>query len=230
MNSPSIYTQASHEQPSNGQPNNDQSHAAQSNHAQSIVGKDGRRATIEEVNAQLAADDLDEFYAPPAPSQRSTPKPSAGVRSDAVLTSASSPISKPVPDVTPPPVVIPDDPKPELSGQTKAGVNGHANNGHSTGSAANGKAHGGGPSGNGRKLHITLRRSGNLDRDKFRLKEIYEFLCDPRGRDEFFIRLEYNSQIVQLAFPNDACTISERTLNELNKHFRVEAAVDPPKV
>jgi DNA polymerase-3 subunit alpha len=82
------------------------------------------------------------------------------------------------------------------------------------------------PASSGRQLHITLRRSGNLERDKFRLKEIYDFLRDPRGRDQFFIRLELNGQVHQLAFPNDLCSVSERLLQELKKHFRVEVAVE----
>ncbi len=81
------------------------------------------------------------------------------------------------------------------------------------------------PGHNGRDLHITFRRSGDLDRDKFRLKEIYERVRDPRGRDQFFIRLESNGQRYELAFPNDPCTISERLVNELTKHFRVDVAV-----
>lgn len=81
------------------------------------------------------------------------------------------------------------------------------------------------PSHHGRDLHITFRRSGDLDRDKFRLKEIYERVRDPRGRDQFFIRLESNGQRYELAFPNDPCTISERLVNELTKHFRVDVAV-----
>ena len=81
------------------------------------------------------------------------------------------------------------------------------------------------PGHNGRDLHITFRRSGDLDRDKFRLKEIYERVRDPRGRDQFFIRLESNGQRYELAFPNDPCTISERLVSELTKHFRVDVAV-----
>ncbi len=80
--------------------------------------------------------------------------------------------------------------------------------------------------GHGRQLHITFRRSGDLERDKFRLKGIYDLVCDPRGRDEFFVRLEWNGHAHQLAFPNDGCTISERLLQELRRNFRVEAAVE----
>jgi hypothetical protein len=77
----------------------------------------------------------------------------------------------------------------------------------------------------GRQLHITFRRSGDLERDKFRLKSIYDLVRNPRGSDRFFIRLEFNGQAHQLAFPNEYCTISDRLLQELQKHFRVDVAV-----
>jgi len=78
----------------------------------------------------------------------------------------------------------------------------------------------------GRHLQIIFRRSGNLDRDKFRLKEIYDHVRDPRGRDQFFILLESNGKQYELAFPNDGCTVSERLIDELGKHFRVEVTLD----
>jgi len=77
-----------------------------------------------------------------------------------------------------------------------------------------------------RRLQITFRRSGNLDRDKFRLKEIYDYVRDGRGRDQFVIVLDANGKRYELAFPNDACTISERVVKELTKQFRVEVMVD----
>ncbi len=78
----------------------------------------------------------------------------------------------------------------------------------------------------GRHLQISFRRSGNLDRDKFRLKEIYDYVRDPHGRDQFFILLESNGKQYELAFPNDGCTVSERLLADLGKHFRVEFTLD----
>ncbi len=41
----------------------------------------------------------------------------------------------------------------------------------------------------------------------------------------FYILLEANSKRYELGFPNDACTISERLVQELTKHFRVEVTV-----
>ncbi|MEZ4614640.1 MAG: OB-fold nucleic acid binding domain-containing protein [Caldilineaceae bacterium] len=106
----------------------------------------------------------------------------------------------------------------------------HRSNGQtSNGYNGNGHAHRNGahlPHVNGRQIRITFRRSGDLDRDKFRLKEIFERVRDPRGRDQFFIVLETNGKRYELAFPNDPCTISERLVNELTKHFRVDVAVD----
>ena len=76
-----------------------------------------------------------------------------------------------------------------------------------------------------RRLVITFRRSGNLDRDKYRLKEIYERVRDPRGRDRFVIRIVNNGQAADLTFPNDLCTITDVLTAELIKHFKLEVAV-----
>ena len=76
-----------------------------------------------------------------------------------------------------------------------------------------------------RRLLITFRRSGNLDRDKYRLKELYDTVRDPKGRDGFVIRLVGSGTPAELRFPNDACTINEKLTTELQKHFRVEFEV-----
>ncbi len=76
-----------------------------------------------------------------------------------------------------------------------------------------------------RVLEITFRCSGNLERDKYRLKEIHEATRDRRGRDRFFIVLKSNGRARKLAFPNDPCTISDRLLHELTKRFRLEVTV-----
>ena len=77
-----------------------------------------------------------------------------------------------------------------------------------------------------RLLTVTFRRSGDIDRDMFRLKELHECIRDPRGRDRFFIRVESKGDLVKLAFPEDPCSISERLTGELTKHFRVEVSVE----
>jgi DNA polymerase-3 subunit alpha len=76
-----------------------------------------------------------------------------------------------------------------------------------------------------RRLIINFRRSGDLARDKYRLKAIYDAVCEPKGRDDFVIRVVDTSRTVELAFPNDGCTISEKLTTELQKNFRVDYAV-----
>ncbi len=77
-----------------------------------------------------------------------------------------------------------------------------------------------------RTLKITFSRCGQLDRDKYRLREIVEAVRDPRGRDQFSIVMEAEGRKHQLIFPNDYCTVSERLLGELQKYFNVEAVVE----
>jgi DNA polymerase-3 subunit alpha len=76
-----------------------------------------------------------------------------------------------------------------------------------------------------RRLVISFRRIGDLERDKYRLKAIYDAVCEPKGRDDFVIRLVDGGRTVELAFPNDGCTISEKLTTELQKNFRVEYEV-----
>lgn len=102
------------------------------------------------------------------------------------------------------------------------GSNGSTNGGHRNAHLPDSQA----PRLHERRLQINFRRSGNLERDKYRLKEIYDHVRDPRGRDRFFIVLESNGQRCELAFPNDPCSISERLLGELTKHFRLEVTVE----
>jgi DNA polymerase-3 subunit alpha len=176
-----------------------------------------RRAmpSVDEINASfsLASADMDE--PPPMPLPRSVaPKP-APAHMAAPEATAPAPVavlpnhrhvSQPAPEERP----RPDDteeaaPPPPASPRPPANGNGHG-------------AH-------GRQLHITFRRSGDLERDKYRLKELYELVRDPRGRDQFFIRLELNGHAHQLAFPNDLCSITNRLVQDLQKRFRVEVMV-----
>lgn len=80
--------------------------------------------------------------------------------------------------------------------------------------------------GGDRVLVITFRRTGNIDRDKFRLREIYDAVRDARGRDRFTIRIVDGAQTAELAFPNDLCTISDRLLGELKKHMKLTVQVE----
>jgi len=77
-----------------------------------------------------------------------------------------------------------------------------------------------------RTLRITFSRSGQLERDKYRLREIVDAVRDPRGRDGFVIVMESEGSRHQLAFPNEYCTVNDRLVNELRTHFRVEIAVE----
>ena len=80
---------------------------------------------------------------------------------------------------------------------------------------------------NGRQLlRITFSRSGQFSRDKYRLREIFDAVRDPKGRDQFVVVLETNGSRHQLTFPNEYCNVSARLLKELRNHFKVEVAVE----
>lgn len=82
------------------------------------------------------------------------------------------------------------------------------------------------PSRHHRTLKIVFSRCGQLDRDKWRLREIVDAVRDPRGRDQFVIVMESDGRRHQLTFPNDYCNVSDRLLNELQKYFNVDVAVE----
>ncbi|HXF61637.1 MAG TPA: DNA polymerase III subunit alpha [Caldilineaceae bacterium] len=106
-------------------------------------------------------------------------------------------------------------------------ANGHANGVRN----GNGKSYtpGNGPGrGQARTLQIVFRPSGDLERDKFRLKEIYDMVRDPRGRDHFVIVLKSHRKDTRLAFPDEACSISDRLRQDLHKFFRVDVTVEEP--
>ena len=82
------------------------------------------------------------------------------------------------------------------------------------------------PSRHHRTLKIVFSRCGQLDRDKWRLREIVDAVRDPRGRDQFVIVMESDGRRHQLTFPNDYCNVSDRLLSELQKYFNVDVAVE----
>jgi hypothetical protein len=90
--------------------------------------------------------------------------------------------------------------------------NGANGNGHAL---ANGK----------RTMQIIFRPSGDVDRDKYRLKEIVETVRDPKGRDQFVIVIKARGKTTTLAFPDDPCSISDRLRSDLGKFFRVDVQV-----
>ena len=77
-----------------------------------------------------------------------------------------------------------------------------------------------------RTLRITFSRCGQLDRDKYRLREIVEAVRDPKGRDGFVIVLESDGSRHQLTFPNEYCTVNDRLISDLRTHFRLDVAID----
>ena len=80
---------------------------------------------------------------------------------------------------------------------------------------------------NGRQiLRITFSRSGQFKRDKYRLREIFDAVRDPKGRDQFVVVVETNGSRHQLSFPNEYCNVSKRLLNELRNDFKVDVKVE----
>ncbi len=78
----------------------------------------------------------------------------------------------------------------------------------------------------GQVLRITFNRSGRFERDKYRLREIFDAVRDPKGRDQFVVVMETNGSRHQLTFPNEYCTVNDRLLHELRSHFKVEVGVE----
>ncbi len=76
-----------------------------------------------------------------------------------------------------------------------------------------------------RTLKVTFRASGEFERDKYRLNEIYEAVRDPKGRDTFMLTLQSGQQIITLAFPDDLCSITDRLMKELDQRYRVDAEI-----
>ncbi len=113
-----------------------------------------------------------------------------------------------------------------LTNHEQNGTNGHGNN------TSNGKSNDQGQNGqsslivNGKRImQIVFRPSGDVDRDKYRLKQIVDTVRDPKGRDQFVIIMKGSGKTTTLAFPDDPCSISDRLRNDLNKFFRVDVQV-----
>jgi len=77
-----------------------------------------------------------------------------------------------------------------------------------------------------RTLRITFSRCGDLSRDKYRLREIVDAVRDPKGRDGFVIVMESDGTRHQLTFPNEYCNVTDRLINDLRTHFRLDVAID----
>ena len=73
-----------------------------------------------------------------------------------------------------------------------------------------------------RRLLIIFRRSGNLERDKFRLREIYDLVRNAKGRDSFAI--PYDIQILKAVYAvpdpdRDAAAPGRDLYNRSNAYF-----------
>lgn len=133
--------------------------------------------------------------------------PTVIVAPAAVATPAPGPASIPEPVAARPETATTPDPSPShpLTSAPAPHHNGHA----------------------ARRLLIIFRRSGNLERDKFRLREIYDLVRNAKGRDSFAIRIIDGAKSAELAFPNDACSINEHLETQLKRHFKVEINIEP---
>jgi hypothetical protein len=103
-------------------------------------------------------------------------------------------------------------------------ANGHRQHGSPGGKGSDGHRATNGDKGN-RVLEIQFRSCGDVERDKYRLRQIYESVRDPKGRDQFVIVLQAGDNLRKLAFPQDPCSITDRLVDELGKYFRVEARI-----
>ena len=107
------------------------------------------------------------------------------------------------------------------------GTNGHSNSQANSRSKKNSEAKGASSlAANGKRtMQILFRPTGDIDRDKYRLKQIVDTVRDPKGRDQFVIMIKGGGKTTTLAFPDDPCSISDRLRNDLHKFFRVDVNV-----
>jgi DNA polymerase-3 subunit alpha len=77
-----------------------------------------------------------------------------------------------------------------------------------------------------RTLTVVFNRCGQVERDKYRLKELVELLRDRQGRDRFVIILDGEGSRQELTFPDDGCIVSDRLVSELRDHFRLDVKVE----
>jgi hypothetical protein len=65
------------------------------------------------------------------------------------------------------------------------------------------------------RLHITLPRTGNLTKDKHRLKTVYNLLIETPGDDQFFLYIPNGNKKIQIEFPNKTTRYSARLEQQL---------------
>jgi hypothetical protein len=73
------------------------------------------------------------------------------------------------------------------------------------------------------RLHITLPRSGNLMKDKHRLKTVYNLLIETPGDDMFFFYIPNGSGKIQIEFPNQTTHYTARLEQRLTQILGAKA-------
>jgi hypothetical protein len=68
-----------------------------------------------------------------------------------------------------------------------------------------------------RQLTITLRSTGDHERDKRRIKTLHGLLTAQHGRDKFSFQIFENSKGYLIDFPNDTTRICPALLDQLKK-------------
>ena len=68
-----------------------------------------------------------------------------------------------------------------------------------------------------RQLTITLRSTGDHERDKRRIKTLHGLLTAQHGRDKFSFQIFENSKGYLIDFPNDTTRICPALLEQLKK-------------
>jgi hypothetical protein len=68
-----------------------------------------------------------------------------------------------------------------------------------------------------RQLTITLRSTGDHERDKRRIKTLYGLLTAQHGRDKFSFQIFENNKGYLIDFPNDTTRICPELLARLKK-------------
>jgi hypothetical protein len=70
--------------------------------------------------------------------------------------------------------------------------------------------------GKGRILEITLHSTGSKQKDKWRLRQIYNFLISTPGDDRFSFICRENGDAYRFDFPNDCTDVNDAMLNEIH--------------
>jgi DNA polymerase-3 subunit alpha len=169
----------------------------------------GQKANVVEESAPALAIGLVKPSAPVPDVEKASPTPKAAKAEPKTTSSAPLSKEKPAPDS---PITQAHEAPAPRNGNGHTMANGHTEpNGHARAR---------------RTLKIVFSRCGQLDRDKYRLREIVDAVRDPRGRDQFQIIMESDGRRHQLSFPNDFCTVNERLLGDLQKYFNVDVTVE----